>query len=204
MPLTYLALGDSYTIGESVEPDGRWPMQLAQALRETGIAIADPRVIATTGWTTEELSAAMDAEEPLGSWDLVSLLIGVNDQYRGRGVDEYVVHFSLLLQRAIALADGRANRVLVLSIPDWCVTPFAAASGRDLRQIADELDGYNAAARAVCAANGVAFVNITGVSRERGSEAAMLAEDGLHPSASMYTGWTRLALPAAKLLLQTT
>ena len=200
-PLSWLALGDSYTIGEGVEAHGRWPMQLAHALREAGIPIEDPRVIATTGWTTEELAAAMDAEEPLGEWDFVSLLIGVNDQYRGRAVDDYLGAFNHLLQRAIALAGGRADRVLVLSIPDWGVTHFAAASGRDLRQIADELDDYNAAARELCAAHGVAFVDITGVSRECGAEADMLADDGLHPSAGMYTAWSQLALPAAKFLL---
>ena len=199
--ISYLALGDSYTIGEGVEAQGRWPMQLAQALRETGIAIQDPRIIATTGWTTDELSAAMAAEEPLGTWDFVSLLIGVNDQYRGRGVDDYLDQFTRLLQRAIALANGRADCVLVLSIPDWGVTPFAAASGRDLRQIADELGAYNAAARELCTAHGVAFVDITGVSLERGSAADMLAEDGLHPSAAMYTQWIRLATPVATRLL---
>ena len=106
-------------------------MQLAQGLRDAGIAIADPRIIATTGWTTDELSAAMDAAEPLGEWDFVSLLIGVNNQYRGRDVDDYLGEFTRLLQRAIALAGDRADRVLVLSIPDWGVTPFAFASGRD-------------------------------------------------------------------------
>ena len=204
MTLSYLALGDSYTIGEGVEPDGRWPMQLAQAVRETGTALDDPRIIATTGWTTDELSAAMDAEEPLGTWDFVSLLIGVNDQYRGLGMDKYLEQLDRLLHRAIALANGRADRALVLSIPDWGVTPFAAVSGRDLRQIADELDAYNAAAHELCTAHGVAFVDITSVSRERGREAAMLAKDELHPSATMYTEWTRLALPATKFLLQNT
>ncbi len=200
-PLSYLALGDSYTIGEGVEAHVRWPMQLAHALREAGIPIEDPRIIATTGSTTDELSAAMDAAEPLGEWDFVSLLIGVNDQYRGREMDEYLGQFSRLLHRAIAQANGRADRVLVLSIPDWGITPFAAASGRDLLQIADELDAYNTAAREACAAHGVAFVDITGVSRERGSEAEMLAEDGLHPSASMYAHWMQLAFQVSVRLL---
>ncbi len=200
--LSYLALGDSYTIGEGVVESGRWPMQLARALRESGIAIADPRIIATTGWTTDELSAAMDEAEPLGEWDFVSLLIGVNNQYRGRDVDDYVSEFARLLQRAISLANARADRMLVLSIPDWGVTAFGAASGRDVAQIADELDAYNAAAREICDAHGVAFVDITGVSRERGAEPAMLSEDGLHPSAAMYAEWTRLALPVAMALLR--
>lgn len=199
--ISYLALGDSYSIGEGVEAHGRWPMQLAHGLREAGIAIADPRIIATTGWTTDELSAAMDAAEPLGEWDFVSLLIGVNNQYRGRDVDDYLGEFTRLLQRSIALANARADRVLVLSIPDWGVTAFGAASGRDVRQIADELDAYNAAAREACAGHGVAFVDITETSRDGGDAPAMLADDGLHPSAAMYARWTAEAFPAAHALL---
>ena len=205
MTLTYLALGDSYTIGEGVEALGRWPMQLVRGLRDAGIAIADPRIIATTGWTTDELSAAMDAAEPLGEWDVVSLLIGVNNQYRGRAVDDYVGEFTRLLQRAIALAGDRASRVLVLSIPAWGVTPFAFASGRDRQVIADDLDAYNAAARELCEAHGVAFVDITGISRDGGGEPAMLADDGLHPSAAQYARWADAALPVpARLLLSNT
>ncbi|QDA57593.1 SGNH/GDSL hydrolase family protein [Thermomonas aquatica] len=199
--LSYLALGDSYSIGEGVAEAGRWPMQLARALREAGIAIADPRIIATTGWTTDELSAAMDDAEPLGEWDFVSLLIGVNNQYRGREVDDYLGEFASLLQRAIALADARAERVLVLSIPDWGVTPFARRELRSPRRIARELDAYNAVARDACEAQGVAFVDITGISRDGGDAAAMLAEDGLHPSAAMYARWTAEALPVARGLL---
>lgn len=201
MPLSYLALGDSYTIGEGVEPDGRWPTQLASSLREEGVALADPCIIATTGWSTDELDVAIDAAEPLGEYGFVSLLIGVNNQYRGREVGEYREQFAALLQRAIGLAGGRADRVLVLSIPDWGVTPFGRGSGRDLAQISRELDAYNAAAQDLCARQGVVFVDITPVSRERGAEPAMLADDGLHPSTAMYGKWTRLALPAARGLL---
>ena len=199
--LAYLALGDSYSIGEGVAEQGRWPMQLALGLREAGIAIADPRIIATTGWTTDELSAAMDAAEPLGEWDFVSLLIGVNNQYRGRDVDDYLGEFVRLLQRAIALANAHAGRVLVLSIPDWGVTPFAFAGGRDARAIADDLDAYNAAAREACTAHGVAFVDITAISRDDGDATAMLADDGLHPSAAQYARWTDAALLVAARLL---
>jgi len=199
--LRYLALGDSYTIGEAVAEDGRWPVQLARALQADGIALAEPRIIATTGWTTDELTAALDAAEPLGEWDFVSLLIGVNNQYRGRGVDEYRGEFAALLRRALGYARGRRDRVLVLSIPDWGVTPFAARDARGRERIGAELDAYNAAARAVCAAHGVAFVDITPVSRERGAEPAMLADDGLHPSAAMYALWTAAALPVARRLL---
>ena len=199
--ISWLALGDSYTIGEGVDAEGRWPVQLAARLREAGIAIEDPRLIATTGWTTDELSAAMDADEPLGEWDFVSLLIGVNNQYRGRPLDEYVGEFHRLLRRAIALANGDPARVLVLSIPDWGVTPFARDSGRDLIAIARELDAYNEAARETCAARDVAFVDITAISRARGAQPAMLAADGLHPSSAMHAQWTRLALPVARRLL---
>lgn len=199
--LSYLALGDSYTIGESVPESGRWPVQLAGMLRNEGIPLSDPRIIATTGWTTDELDAAITAREPLGTHDFVSLLIGVNNQYRGRDVAEYRVQFSALLWRAIGFAGNRPDRVLVLSIPDWGVTPYATKEGRDTARIARELDAYNEAARQACAQRGVAFVDITAVSRARGAEAAMLADDGLHPSAAMYTEWTRLALPVSHRLL---
>jgi len=201
-PLQYLALGDSYTIGESVPEAGRWPVQLAAALRERGVPLAAPRIIATTGWTTDELSAAMDAAEPLGQWDFVSLLIGVNNQYRGRPLDEYRLQFAALLERAIALAGGRPGRVLVLSIPDWGVTPFGQGSGRDTARIAAELDAYNAAAAAECAARGVAFVDITPASRSPGDQPDRIADDGLHPSALAYADWTGLALPVAQSLLR--
>ncbi|MBP6797115.1 MAG: SGNH/GDSL hydrolase family protein, partial [Luteimonas sp.] len=157
--------------------------------------------IATTGWTTDELSAAIDAAEPLGTFDLVSLLIGVNNQYRGRSVDAYRDEFDALLARATGFANGRADRVLVLSIPDWGVTPFAIQSGRDRIRIADELDACNAAARDACAARGIAFVDITPASRALGGAPEMLADDGLHPSAAMYVEWMRLALPAARRLM---
>lgn len=200
-PLSYLALGDSYTIGESVAEDARWPAQLAAGLRARGVAVAEPRYIATTGWTTDELSAAMDAAEPLGQWDFVSLLIGVNNQYRGRDVEEYRREFAVLLGRAVSLAGDRPDRVLVLSIPDWGVTPFARDSGRDLARIAAELDAYNAAAAAECAARGVAFVDITPASRSPGNQPDRIADDGLHPSARAYADWTTQALPTAESLL---
>jgi lysophospholipase L1-like esterase len=198
----YLALGDSYTIGEGVDETDRWPMQLARRLREAGIALDDPRIIATTGWTTDELSAALDAAEPLGQdWALVSLLIGVNNQYRGRPVDDYVPEFTALLDRAIAYAGSDPRRVIVLGIPDWGVTPFAFAGSFDPEVIAEALDTYNAAAARICAERGVAFVDITPVSRARGAETAMLVEDALHPSAAMYAEWTALAFPVAQRLL---
>jgi len=200
-PLSYLALGDSYTIGEAVAVEGRWPEQLAAALRAEGVPLAAPRIIATTGWTTDELSAAMDAAEPLGQWDFVSLLIGVNNQYRGRDVEEFRRELRALLQRARGLAGGRAGRVLVLTIPDWGVTPFGAASGRDRTRIGAELDAYNAVVREEAERIGAPCVDIAPVSRARGGEASMVANDGLHPSAALYAEWAALALPVARAAL---
>lgn len=202
----FLALGDSYTIGEGVAPEGRWPVQLAARLRERGIAIGEPRIIATTGWTTDELDAGIDAaatREPIpADHALVSLLIGVNNQYRGRPLAEYEAQFSALLERAVGFAGGDPARVLVVAIPDWGVTPFAIQSGRDRAKIAAQLDAFNAAARRIAEARGARFVDIAPVSRERGGEAAMLAEDGLHPSAALYALWAEAALPAAEALLR--
>jgi len=199
----FLALGDSYTIGEGVAESGRWPVQLAEALRREGFAIGDPRIIATTGWTTGELAAAIDAAEPLGDdWDLVTLLIGVNNQYRGLGLDDYRAEFRALLERAVGHAGGRASRVLALSIPDWGVTPFAEKEGRDPRTIAAEIDAFNAVAREQCDARGVRHADVTAVSRRHGREDAMLSEDALHPSAAMYGLWTGIALPAARECLR--
>ncbi|UHQ23800.1 GDSL-type esterase/lipase family protein [Lysobacter sp. 5GHs7-4] len=197
----YLALGDSYTIGEAVEEAGRWPVQLARALRDEGATLAWPRIIATTGWTTDELNWALDAAEPLGRWELVSLLIGVNNQYRSRSVANYIGEYRDLLKRAIGYAGGRPQRVLAMSIPDWGVTAFGQRDARGSAAIGAEIDAFNDAARTICVDQGVAWVDITPVSRELGAQSAMLAEDGLHPSAAMYTQWTRLALPVARRLL---
>jgi lysophospholipase L1-like esterase len=160
----------------------------------------DPRIIATTGWTTDELAAAIDAAEPLGQWDLVSLLIGVNNQYRGARVDDYRSEFAALLDRAIAFARRPRDRVLVLSIPDWGVTPFAiheAATRGDRggdrclqRRQARDVRGARRGVRRHHAA-------LAPARREPGQ----VAEDGLHPSGAMYTTWTQLALPVARTLM---
>ena len=202
----FLALGDSYTIGEAVEPEQRWPVLLAQRLHEAGIAIDTPRIVATTGWTTDELSAALDALEaehgPLPrDHALVSLLIGVNNQYRRRGHDEYAEQFAALLARAIGYAGGEAGRVLVLAIPDWGRTPFGAASGRDLAQVSAELDAFNATAARLSIEAGAHFVDTAPLSRTLSVDPAMHAEDGLHPSGAMYAAWAEAALPAARAAL---
>jgi len=199
--LSYLALGDSYTIGEGVDPAARWPQQLVAGLRDIGVAVDDAQIIATTGWTTDELEAGIDAAAPRGPFDLVSLLIGVNDQYRGRSVDDYRPRFTALLQRALGFAGDRPQRVLVLSIPDWGVTPYAREHNRDRVQVGQELDAYNAAAAAICAEHGVAFIDITDLSRVPGAEAVMLVDDGLHPSAAMYALWTERAFQVARVQL---
>jgi lysophospholipase L1-like esterase len=198
----FLALGDSYTIGEGVPEAARWPVQLAAMLRARDVALDDPRIIATTGWTTDELDAGIDAAnalEPIPTdHALVSLLIGVNNQYRGRTVSEYEVQFAGLLERAIDFAGGEPGRVIVLAIPDWGVTPFAVQSGRDREHIASQLDAFNLAAQRMTEARGARFVDTAPVSRERGGEVAMLAEDGLHPSGAMYALWAAAAVDAAR------
>lgn len=190
----FLALGDSYTIGEAVSEDQRWPVQLVARLKARALGFDPPEIIATTGWTTDELATAMDEKYPLGTraqFDLVSLLIGVNNQYRGRALEEYREQFSGLLNRALALAGDDPQRVIVLAIPDWGVTPFGANSGRDLAQIARELDAFNAAAAAIAQSQSIRFVDTSPVSRERGAQ--WVADDGLHPSGVLYTAWAEAA-----------
>jgi len=184
-PSRYLALGDSYTIGESVAPEERFPNQLARTLWAGGTPA--PQIIAKTGWTTDELNAAIDAADPKGPFDLVTLLIGVNNQYRGRSADEYRTQFVALLQRAIGFAGGNAQHVIVVSIPDWGVTPFA--EGRDRAKIAREIDQFNAINREEAARAGAKWVDITPISR--GNDPALVAGDGLHPTGKQYAEWVK-------------
>ncbi|HTE44364.1 MAG TPA: SGNH/GDSL hydrolase family protein [Gemmatimonadaceae bacterium] len=192
-----LALGDSYTIGEGVAVDDRWPVRLAAMLRAAGVPVSAPVIIATTGWTTDELSAGIDAAKPTGPFGLVTLLIGVNNQYRGRSTEEYRTQFHALLARAIAFAESRASRVVVVSIPDWGVTPFAKRSGRDLAKITTDINAFNAIGHDEATRAGARFVDVTPMSRRAATESDLVAGDGLHPSASMYAEWARLALPVA-------
>jgi lysophospholipase L1-like esterase len=191
----YLALGDSYTIGESVAPSERFPAQLAARLRTQGVAIADPEIIAKTGWTTDELSAAIDAANLHGPYALVSLLIGVNNQYRGRDAEQYRGEYVALLRRAISFAGGDSKHVVVLSIPDWGATPFA--EGRDRGRIGVEIDRYNAINREETAKAGARYIDITPISRRVTKEPALAAADGLHPSGAMYGEWVEAAMPEA-------
>ena len=194
-----LALGDSYTIGEGVAEADRWPVRLAAMLRARGLSVAAPRIIARTGWTTDELSAGIDAAHPESNYDLVTLLIGVNNQYRGRSEEEYRAQFQALLGRAIACAGGRAARVVVVSIPDWGVTPFAA--GRDRLAIAGAIDRFNAVNREESSRAGVRYADITPVSRRAAGDALLSAQDGLHPSAAMYAAWLHIIFPISLRIL---
>jgi lysophospholipase L1-like esterase len=196
--LTCLALGDSYTIGEAVAAHERWPAVLVQRLRRSGTPIDEPQIVAITGWTTDELAQGMDAAALLPPYDLVTLQIGVNNQYRGRPADDYRAQFAGLLDRAITLAGDRAARVVVASIPDWGVTRFAREQGRDRARIAAELDAYNALARAESERAGARFVDITGISRRHPD---LLADDGLHPSAAQYALWLEAIEPAVRAAL---
>jgi lysophospholipase L1-like esterase len=188
-PFRYLALGDSYTIGEAVPESERFPVQLA---RELGIA--EPAIIAKTGWTTDELSAQVDVVRLAGPFDLVTLLIGVNNQYRGRSAEEYRTQFAELLQRAVGFAGGDPKKVIVVSIPDWGVTPFA--EGRDRAKIASEIDQFNAINREEAARAGAKWVDITPISR--GSDPALVASDGLHPSGKQYSEWVKVIAPVVR------
>src|SRR5437870_5075251 len=194
-PVRYLALGDSYTIGASVAPAERWPVQLAAQLRANGLIVAEPLIIARTGWTTDELMAGIERQPPQGPFDLVSLLIGVNDQYRGHSSDDYRRQFRQLLHTAIAYAGGNPAHVIVLSIPDWSVTPFAA--GQQRAAIAAAIDDFNAINRQETAQAGAHYVDVTPASRQALQDASLLASDGLHPSGKMYTQWVELVLPTA-------
>ena len=195
MLIRYLALGDSYTIGEDVLERERWPNQLADRLREQGHSV-DVTILARTGWTTNELAAGIKAANLQGTFDIVSLLIGVNNQYRGLELEEYRVEFTGLLGQAVQFAGGNPKRVIVLSIPDWAVTPFA--EGRDRAQISAGIDAFNAVNCQQSARAGVCYVDVTPVSRLAGSDPSLLAPDGLHPSGRMYSQWTDLALPEAQ------
>lgn len=185
----FLALGDSFTIGEAVSPTQRWPVWLAAALE-----LPAPIIVARTGWTVAELSAGMDAADLQGPYDLVGLLIGVNDQFRGGTADAYRPAFRAILQRAVELA-GDPCRVIVLSIPDYGNTPI----GRRYAGVRESIDGFNAVSREESVAAGVAYVSVTEISR--GLEPDLVAPDGLHPSGTQYLRWAHAAFPAATAAL---
>lgn len=194
-----LALGDSYTIGEglsfgeSSSPGECWPLQLAARLRETGWEVADPQIIAETGWTTADLAAGIAQAQPVGPFGLVTLLIGVNNQYQGLALSAYRAEFRDLLRQAVSFAGCRPERVLVLSIPDWGATPYA--NGRDRAQIAAQIELFNRANRIETHQAGASYVNITNFTNSLIGMPGTLCSDGLHPSGTMYTAWVELMLP---------
>jgi lysophospholipase L1-like esterase len=188
--LRMLNLGDSYTIGELVQPEERFPNQTIALLAKKGMIFDAPEIIAVTGWTTDELNAGIDANPPSGKYDVVTLLIGVNNQYRGRSADEYRTQFTGLLNRAIGFSKDGAKHVIVLSIPDWGVTPYA--EGRDRQQIAKEIDQFNAINKEETIKHGAGYIDITPISRKAASDASLTASDGLHPSGKMYAEWAEL------------
>lgn len=198
-PLRYLALGDSYTIGEAVAAEARWPAVLVERLRHDGVVIDDPQIVAVTGWTTDELAHGMDHAPLTPPYDLVSLQIGVNNQYRGRSLENYRDEFAELLARAMALAGHRPERVVVVSIPDWGVTRFAREQGRDPAVIAAALDDFNASAQEQADRASAHFVDITAISRQHPD---LLADDGLHPSAAQYRLWVGAIEAVARISCQ--
>ncbi len=196
--MRFLALGDSYTIGEGVDSASRWPVQLARILRSKRVNVGDPEIVARTGWTTDELAAGITVASPGGPYSLVSLLIGVNNQYRGRDAEKYRAEFTSLLAQATEFADGKASRVIVLSIPDWGATPFA--TGRDRAKVGMEIDRFNEIGKTETVKAGAHWIDVTPVSREE--HAGWYGADGLHPTGAQYAIWAQLAVDAATAALK--
>ena len=184
---TYLALGDSYTIGELVPIHDNFPFQTVGLLRKNNVNVADPVIIATTGWTTDELAASIMEHNIRETFSFVTLLIGVNNQYRGRSLENYKEEYLELLNQAIAYAGGNPNRVFVLSIPDWGATPYA--DGKDRNTIALEIDSFNAACQSITLDHKCHYLDITPGTREHGMDKSYLATDELHPSGKEYSAW---------------
>ncbi len=188
--MNYLALGDSYTIGEGVPVYENFPYQVVQMLRKKNILVNAPEIVAKTGWTTDELLAGIEQTQLLPSYDFVTLLIGVNNQYRNRELANYEKEFTQLLNIAIEKAGGNKKRVIVLSIPDWSVTPFAA--GKDGYQIARQIDAFNEACGRISNQLGIDFISITQSMRRSKGDPTLIADDGLHPSGKEYRIWAEL------------
>lgn len=184
---SFLALGDSYTIGESVPADQNFPHQTVNLLRKSGYDFKDPNIIARTGWTTDELQQAIHTAHSSPPYDLITLLIGVNNQYRGYDINVYASEFEQLLQQAIGFAGNDTAHVFVLSIPDWGVTPYA--EGRDRDKIAQEIDAFNAINKKIALQYNVHYIDITPDTREAAHDQTLLAGDGLHPSGVEYAKW---------------
>ncbi len=184
---TYLALGDSYTIGEQVPFEENYPNRTVRLLREKGLAFHAPEILARTGWTTDELQAGIQTHLFLPRYDFVSLLIGVNDQYRGRSAEDFEEPFESLLRQALIFAGNQRERVVVLSIPDWGCTPFAA--NHDRARIKVEINRFNKVNKQIAGKLGIHYIYITGWTREAAADTSLLAADGLHPSGKEYGRW---------------
>lgn len=198
---TYLALGDSYTIGQSVAENGRFPVQTVSMLNSLNIAFKQPEIIAQTGWTTGSLLNRIDNNSPLqNKYDIVTLLIGVNNQYQGRSQQEYRQEFATLLLRSIQYAGNDTSHVFVLSIPDYSVTPFA--SGRNTALIAAQIDSFNVINKSISEQYNVKYIDITTDSRQAAVYPSLIANDGLHPSAEQYALWVAKLVPAIRILFQ--
>lgn len=182
------------TLSEKRLPENqRWPAQLVDSLQERGIPMQEPHIIAETGWTTDELMKAINQKKPAKSYDLVSLLIGVNNQYRGYDITAYKADFEQLLKQAISFAGGKPSRVFVVSIPDYGATPFGQE--KNPKEIAKELDQYNNIARNICNKYQVSFINITPYSKKASEDPSLTADDNLHPSGKMYQQWVSKIIP---------
>jgi lysophospholipase L1-like esterase len=189
--IKFLALGDSYTIGESVSENERWPVQLAAAFGRKGVDVTDTQIIATTGWRTDDLKKAIEAKKPANDFDMVSLLIGVNNQYQGKTAEAYAPEFEELLKIAIHHAGGDKSKVFVVSIPDYGFTPF----GKEKQEnISKAIDDFNAVNKSITEKLGIKYFNITEVSRNGFSDPSLVAGDGLHPSGKMYAEWVKIIL----------
>ena len=198
--LSYLALGDSYTIGQSVSQDESYPYQLTALLKTDSIPVNVPKIIAITGWTTDDLINAIRGSGITGQkYDFVTLLVGVNDQYQGLSQDNYKIKFTQVLNTAIASAGGDTSRVFVLSIPDYGVTPFARGNDAVIGPLIDQFNTIN---KQVSLAAGVHYLDITPISRIAATEPDLIAPDGLHPSGKMYTEWMKLLEPMVKAKLK--
>ncbi len=192
-PVSYLALGDSYTIGQGVEPSQNYPNLLTSKLRARGIATKDPVIIALTGWTTQDLLQGIhQAQLDNQQFDLLTLLIGVNNQYRGQSLEEYERDFSELVVKSVALVGEDAGRIIVISIPDWGVTPYATSLAQDKNRIAEEIDRFNEKNKSLAAKAGVRYLEITDEYRSLGHMNQYLAGDGLHPSEKVYNRWAEM------------
>lgn len=194
-PLRYLALGDSYTIGESVAPNERWSVQLLDSLKAKGIKEASLKIIATTGWRTDQLLNAIENAQLTDTYTLVSLLIGVNNQYQGRSLENYAIDFEELLQKAISLANHQKEHVFVVSIPDYAYTPFGQQKPNPTL-ISQQIDQFNQVNKNLAKKYGIAYFDITTISRQGLANPSYVAKDGLHPSGKMYAEWVKFMLPS--------